>query len=181
MSGDAHICARADSDRLHGDAYARGSHGIRVALSRPDKERQMTKSIRSITLGAGILLLAGAGNASAQINYPVEFTTTFPFTVGYATVPAGTYTIKPDDDNPELLELTGGRVGVIFQTNNASARDAVSKTEVVFKRYGDAYVLKSVWLDGSTTGAESVTVEGERHLTKSAKAETEERIDARKK
>jgi hypothetical protein len=141
----------------------------------------MTTLVRSIALAGGILLAAGIQDASAQIDYPVEFTTTFPFTVGYATVPAGTYTIKRDDDNPELLELSGGRVGVFFQTNSATAREPFSKTEVVFKRYGDTYVLKDIWVEGSSTGAESVAAEGERHVAKSQESATEQRVAARKK
>jgi hypothetical protein len=128
----------------------------------------------------GILMLVGMRTVSAQIEYPVEFTTAFPFTVGYATVPAGTYTIKPDDDSPEMLELSGGRVGVFFQTNNVAASAPVAKSEVVFTRYGDTYVLKSVWVDGSNTGAASVAAEGERHAAKHG-AESEQRVPARKK
>jgi hypothetical protein len=56
----------------------------------------MRSSFRSIGIAAGILVVAGVQNASAQITDPVEFTTSFPFTVGYATVPAGRYTIRPD-------------------------------------------------------------------------------------
>src|SRR5215208_2725897 len=114
----------------------------------------MTRTIRSITLTAlatGVLTLAGIQSASAAIDTPLEFTTTFPFTVGYATVPAGKYTIRQDDDNPQLLELTGGRVGVFFETNNADAPAPAAKSEIVFKRYGDTYVLKDVWVEGSTS------------------------------
>jgi hypothetical protein len=141
----------------------------------------MSTVVRSVVLMGGLVLLAGMRTVSAQIEYPVEFTTAFPFTVGYATVPPGTYTIKPDDDNPEMLELSGGRVGVIFETNNASAKAPVAKSEVVFKRYGDTYVLKSVWVNGSNTGAESVAAEGERHATKKQGAESELRVAARKR
>jgi hypothetical protein len=141
----------------------------------------MSAFTRSIALVAGIIVLVGMRTVSAQIEYPVEFTTAFPFTVGYATVPAGTYTIRRDDDNPELLELSGGRVGVFFETNNAAATAPVAKSEVVFTRYGDTYVLKSVWVDGSNTGAESVAAEGERHAAKKHAAESEQRVAARKK
>lgn len=127
------------------------------------------------------MLLAGIRTVSAQLEYPVEFTTAFPFTVGDATVPPGTYTIRPDDDNPAILELTGGRVTVLFLTNNAAAAAAVARSEVVFKRYGDTYVLKTIWVDGSSTGAMSVAAEGERHATKNQGAESEERVAAQRK
>jgi len=141
----------------------------------------MTTVVRSIALTGGLLALAGIQNASAQIHNMVEFTTSFPFTVGSATIPAGTYTIRPDDDSAAILELSGGRVNVFFETSNVSASGKAPKTEVVFKRYGNTYILKDVWLEGSPAGAESVTAEGERHAKKSQSTESEHRVAARKK
>jgi len=125
-------------------------------------------------------MLAGIQNASAQITNPVEFTTTFTFTVGNATMPAGAYTIRPDDDNPDILQLTGKQGSVLFQTDAARAGRPAPKTEVVFKRYGDAYILKNVWLEGSDEGAETLPQEGERHVTKHGSSATEQRIAAKK-
>ena len=113
----------------------------------------MRSLVRSVFVAAGILVLAGAQNASAQIVDRVEFTTTFPFTVGHATVPAGSYTITPDDDNPQFLQLRGDRVGVFFQAENAEPGKLPSKTEVVFKQYGDGYLLKEIWVAGTNGGA----------------------------
>jgi hypothetical protein len=141
----------------------------------------MTSFVRSIGIAAGLLMLASVQNASAQVTDPVTFTTSFPFTVGYATVPAGRYTIRPDDDNPGIFELTGAHTAVLFQTENASARETPSKTEVVFKRYGDGYVLKSVWVEGSTSGVETLAVEGERHATKNHGLDGEQHVAAQKK
>jgi hypothetical protein len=141
----------------------------------------MTSLVRSICIAGGILVLAGVQNASAQIVYPVEFTTSFPFTVGNTSVPAGSYTIRPDDDNPAILELTGAHTSVLFQTEGATARETPSKTEVVFKRYGDGYVLKDIWLAGSRDGAETIAAEGERHAAKHSGPEAEQRVAARKK
>ena len=127
-----------------------------------------------------MLVLAGVQNASAQIVYPVEFTTSFPFTVGNATVPAGSYTIRPDDDNPAILELTGAHTAVLFETEGKQARETPAKTEVVFKRYGAGYVLKDVFLAGSNNGAETISTEGERHAAKHGRPEQEQRVEARK-
>ena len=140
----------------------------------------MKSLVRCISLAGGILVLAGVQNASAQITDPVEFTTAFPFTVGYATVPAGSYTIRPDSDDPAIFELTGPQGSVLFQTQNAEARETPAKTEIVFKRYGDGYVLKDIWLEGSTSGAEAIVVEGEKHLAKRQSTPTEEHVEARK-
>jgi hypothetical protein len=141
----------------------------------------MTSLVRSIGIAGGILVLAGVQNASAQIIYPVEFTTSFPFTVGNTTVPAGSYTIKQDDDDAAILELRGAHAAVFFQTVATATPETPSKTEVVFKRYGSGYVLKDVFLAGSNTGAESILVEGEKHAAKQHGPEAEHRIAAKKK
>jgi hypothetical protein len=150
-------------------------------VSDPAQGETMKSLVRSIGIAGGILVLAGVQNASAQVTDPVEFTTSFPFTVGDATVPEGSYTIRPDDDNLEVYELTGPKGSVLFQTLNTQASRTPSKTEVVFKRYGDGYVLKDIWLEGSDIGAETVAVEGERHLARRHESATEERVAAQKK
>ncbi len=136
---------------------------------------------RSLAFAGAILAFAGVQNATAQIVDPVEFTTSFPFTVGNTTVPAGSYTIRPDDDNAVVLQLQGPHGSVLFQVENTPGRETPSKTEVVFKRYGDGYVLKSIWLAGSNEGAETLTVEGERHMAKRHSLDGEQRIAGRKK
>jgi hypothetical protein len=141
----------------------------------------MRSLVRSIGIAGAILVLAGVHNASAQIIYPVEFTTAFPFTVGYATVPAGSYTITADDDNPAILHLSGAGQSVLFETEDAQAPETPAKTEVVFKRYGDGYVLKDIWIAGSNVGAETITVEGERHAAKQPGAQGEHRVAGEKK
>ena len=127
------------------------------------------------------MLLAGVQNASAQIIDPVEFTTSFPFTVGNSTVPAGRYTLRPDDDNARIVELTGAHTAVLFETRDAQANQTPSKTEVVFKRFGDGYVLKDIWLEGSNSGAETIAAEGERHVAKRRGVQSEQRVAGRKK
>ncbi len=141
----------------------------------------MRSSVRSIVIAGAILTLAGVQNASAQIETSVEFTTSFPFTVGNTNVPAGSYSIRQDDDNPKILELTGGRTAVLFEAENPQARQTPSKTEVVFNRYGDQYVLKSVWVEGSDIGYETIRAEGERHAAKHGDSKGEQRVAGRKK
>jgi hypothetical protein len=142
----------------------------------------MKSLVRSLGIAGTVLMLASVQNASAQVVDAIEFTTAFPFTVGNSMVPAGRYTITPDDDNPAILELTGGRAAVLFETRSAEAPKTPSKTEVVFKRYGDGYVLKDIWIDGENTGAETLAAEGERHhMKKHPGAAAEQRVAGTKK
>jgi hypothetical protein len=141
----------------------------------------MRSLVRSIGIALGVLIFAGVQNASTQIIDPVEFTTSFPFTVGNTTVPAGSYTIRPDDDNPQIFELMGKDASALFQVQGADARAIPSKTEVVFSRYGNTYLLKSIWVEGSASGVETMSGEGERHAAKAAGTKSEQSVAARKK
>jgi hypothetical protein len=145
------------------------------------KEAQMTALIRSIVVAGVFVVLVGVHTASAQIAGPVEFTTAFPFTVGNATVPAGSYTISPDFDNGQIFELTGSNTGVFFQVANVETAKVPSKTEVVFKRYGQGYVLHGVWIVGSRDGVEATMAEAEKHHAKHGGPTGEERVEAHKK
>jgi hypothetical protein len=144
-------------------------------------EEEMRSRLRSIGIAMGVLMFAGVQNARAQIIDTVDFTTTFPFTVGNTSVPAGSYTIRPDADNNQVLELTGSNASVLFQVDPASARQTPSKTELVFSRYGNAYVLKNIWVEGSNSGVETIPAEGERHASKNSTAKTEQRVAGHKK
>jgi hypothetical protein len=144
------------------------------------EEREMRSLVRSIGIAGGILLCAGVHNASAQIGEPVEFTTSFPFTAGYATLPAGSYTITPDDDSPSMLRVSGAHTSVYVETQNAEPSQIPAKTEVVFKRFGSGYVLKEIWIEGSNEGAETVPVEAEHHLAKS-ESKGDQHVAARKR
>jgi hypothetical protein len=147
----------------------------------PWSKKKMRSFVRSLGIMLAVLTFAGVQKASAQITDPVEFTTSFAFTVGNTSVPAGSYSIRPDDDNPQILELTGRNASVLFQAGAAEARQTPSKTEVVFNRYGNTYVLKSIWVEGSNSGVETTPGEGEKHAAKHSGAKSEQRVAARKK
>jgi len=142
----------------------------------------MRSLFRSIGIAFGVLMFAGVQNASAQIIDPVEFTTSFAFTVGNATVPAGSYTITPVEDDPWVLELKGGRTSVLIETLSATPEEVPSKDEIVFQRYGDQYVLKNIWTEGSGTGYVTETAVREEHISRHhGGAPSESRVAAHKR
>ena len=141
----------------------------------------MRALIRSIVVAGVFVVPVGVHTASAQITGPVEFTTAFPFTVGNARVPAGSYTVEPDFDSPDILTLTGRDTGVFFQVKNVQAPKDASKTEIVFKRYGQGYVLHGVWIAGTSAGAEAMVTEAEKHHAKQGGPTGEERVEAHKR
>jgi len=144
-------------------------------------EKIMKSSFRLTILAAGIVLLAGVHNASAQIETQLDFTTSFAFTVGNTTVPAGSYTIAPVEEDSSVLELKGGRTSVLIETQSATPKEVPSKDEVVFERYGDQYVLKNIWTEGSATGYITEPAAREEHISRRhGGAPSESRVAAHK-
>lgn len=142
----------------------------------------MSRFIRTALMVGGLIGAVSIGTASAQIDTPIQFTTTFPFTVGNATVPAGRYIVRPADGEELLLELTGlqNKASVFFEITGTQATRPDTTTEVVFKKYGDHYVLKDIFLEGSQTGAETLAVRGEKHHAKGGMTPTEHHVKATK-
>jgi hypothetical protein len=128
------------------------------------------------------LVLLAAGIASAQIITPVAFTMDSSFEVGNSTFPAGNYEISPTDD-PSLLELraANGSHGVMFEITPLDSVTPFKQTELVFNKYGNHLMLKSVKVEDETIGATTVTSELERRHAKSFGKPTKVTRPARKK
>lgn len=117
--------------------------------------------------------IAAAGSASAQVTDPVEFKAAFPFIAGSTLLPAGAYRIEAIDDDSHLLRIASdkpGKASAFVEVEDAAATspEGAKKTEVVFKRYGNQYVLKTVWVEGESTGATITTTRAERRHAKGA-------------
>ncbi len=111
--------------------------------------------------------LLAVGLASAQIVPPVTLTMDTPFVVGNTTLPAGSYEIHPTGDL-DILEIRGatGSPAVMFEVVPIDSITPFKKTEVVFNKYGNNLVLKSIMIAGETTGSTSITSHVERRHAK---------------
>jgi hypothetical protein len=127
--------------------------------------------------------MSGAALAHAQVTDPIEFTTSFPFTVGNTSMPAGSYEIRRDTDNGAVNRIESTKqhqhMGTLFEVEPTTMTKAPAKSEVIFKHYGQGYVLKSVWEEGSNEGVATAMVEAERHHAKDGVTPTEQRVPAR--
>lgn len=103
-------------------------------------------------------VLAAATTASAQVAHPIEFTTSFSFTAGDTTFPAGMYTIRPVDNEPDLVEVSGHDVAAFVPVLiEGIKRNEPAKDEIIFNRYGkDAEVLNQIWDAVDNTGIQAV-------------------------
>jgi hypothetical protein len=141
----------------------------------------MKSVIHRVMLFTAAATVSGVSLAHAQVTDPVEFTTSFPFTVGNTTMPAGSYEIRRDTDNGTVYRIQSSKkhIGTLFEVEGTSVTRPPKQTEVIFKRYGNGYVLKSVWEEGSTEGVETVMVEAERHHIKDGGTPTEHHVAAK--
>ena len=100
----------------------------------------------------GIIALA-EGPARAQLPEELKFRTVFPFVVGNSELPAGTYEIQRIGDD-QFLYLIRGPKSAIIETNFVGKPPALnaSSGEVIFRRYGDTFVMEEVWDPSSATG-----------------------------
>jgi hypothetical protein len=138
------------------------------------------KLSRPVVIACALLLLAGIRSACAQNDLFIEFTTTFPFAVGNTTLPAGTYTVRADDEDPQVLEVSGPQAAVFLNTESAQPHQAPSRTELVFDRYAEGYVLKNVWVEGSEIGYRTQPSLREQRLAKNGSPSEEHVIRAEK-
>jgi len=101
--------------------------------------------------------------ASAQVTVPIKFMMDTPFIVENTTLPAGTYEVAPTND-PSLLELHGvdGPPRVLFEVVPIDTLTRFKETELVFNKYGNNLVLKSIRPEGEASGATTLTSHAER-------------------
>jgi hypothetical protein len=118
----------------------------------------MKTLIRSALLAGGLAVVAGVSPASAQIYEGITFTTTFPFSVGQKTLPAGKYTVRPaQDGDGALLQVQGKDGSALFLGENAgNRRGDPEQTAVIFDRSGDHYTLAEVWDGTDQEGTEAI-------------------------
>ncbi len=122
----------------------------------------MTRLMRSLVVAGGLAALVNVAPASAQVLEEVTFTTSFPFTVGQKTLPAGTYTVRPAyEGDGSLLQIQGRNDSAIFAGENAGTpRVNPREDAVVFDRTGDHYVLSEIWDGADQEGTDRIPVKG---------------------
>jgi hypothetical protein len=128
----------------------------------------MKKQICAALLALSVIGVAAVTTASAQVTEKITFKTDFPFTVGDTKFPAGSYVVKPLDDTLSVMELSDGEVSAFFEVEGLSPTTSQpAKNEVVFNKYGDAYVLSEIWDADDDSGAKAVKSQTEqRHASR---------------
>src|SRR5262245_9809353 len=106
-------------------------------------------------LGCIGLAVIGSSKTNVQITSSISLQTKFPFTVGNTKLPAGDYSIKQMENDPEIMEISSedGKTAVLFEILSAKDSATPLRSEVIFRKYGDDYVLSEIYESGNNIGA----------------------------
>ncbi len=112
------------------------------------------RKIKLLTFAAAVITLMSCLPAMAQVK--VTFTTPFSFYAGGAKMPAGTYTLRQQQDEPNLFEIqnAAGTHSALLE-GRSSSKTTGGSPQVLFNRYGTAEYLEGV----STSTGNSVDLE----------------------
>jgi hypothetical protein len=108
----------------------------------------------------------------AQLQTPngADFKVTNSFVAQNVTFPAGSYNIRPTQDDLDMLMVSSSDGHSAFiPCEPMEAINPAAKTELTFHRYGSSLYLKQIWIKGSTDGCLIVSGPAEKKDRKSGK------------
>lgn len=100
----------------------------------------------------------------------VEFKAPFAFVIGTSNLPAGDYTIRPSQEDLDILNVTGPSGHSIFTyCNEVDLNSPAAKSEITFRKYGSgtARFLKQITVGGSSQGCAITSSDTEKKAKKS--------------
>jgi hypothetical protein len=112
------------------------------------------KNASKLVVGMGLLSLLSAMPLAAQIVDGVDFTTSFPFYVGNAKMPAGSYKITPSETDESTLQIqsTDGARSAFIDFVPTHSEQPHPHSDVTFHKYGDTEYLNRIWVAGQRYG-----------------------------
>jgi hypothetical protein len=130
------------------------------------------KSFGKIVLCMAVACLVTAIPASAQILDGLDFTTSFPFYVGNARMPAGSYQVTQSGMDNSILSIDskdGSHSAFIDFIPTESDSDH-AHSDVTFRRYGNTDFLNRLWVGGQEYGMRVEPTKAESRLAASTSA-----------
>src|ERR1700692_4088308 len=103
------------------------------------------KNILKMLGAIGLLCLTFAMPATEQIANSLSFTTTFPFMVNNVKMPAGTYSVRQNDQGILTIQDASGAHTALAQYTPMRADTAHTSSDVTFNRYGSTEFLNMLW------------------------------------
>lgn len=132
----------------------------------------MRLTLRKLFVSFGLLCSCTVFRTVAQLQTPigVDFKATSPFVGENVTFPAGTYTVKPtQEDIFTLIVSSSDGHSAYISCEPSEAINPAAKTELTFHRYGSSLYLKQIWVKGSTDGCVIASGPAEKKDRKSGK------------
>jgi hypothetical protein len=124
---------------------------------------------------AAVAFLMLATSLYGQTNFPVSRKQVahipFSFTADEHSYPAGTYVLESDPERHVIVLRGESQNPRIIMTNREELRSAPDKGELVFKRYGSHFILKSVQVQHSEEAQSLPSGTIERELAKAGEAQ----------
>jgi hypothetical protein len=117
----------------------------------------MKKYAWMLFVALSLVISAASTFGSAQIEGVIKVNVPFTFYVGNTELPAGEYTIRRAvATNPDVLEIRSAdsKTAVLVLGRPAHSTTTPSKTQLIFKKYGDAAVLSQIFEAGNASGVE---------------------------
>jgi hypothetical protein len=130
----------------------------------------MKRQLKIMAMIFGLLIVAGASVAQAQIIGHLKSNIPFSFYVQNRLMPAGAYTIAELNPGSGLMEIRsdGGKPAAMFLTVEKQEKDAGTPSELIFHKYGDKVFLSEIVEQGEIDGAQLVKSKVEKKLEKAA-------------
>ncbi len=131
----------------------------------------MKRQLKTMAVILGLMVVAGASVAQAQIIGRLKSNIPFSFYVRNRLMPAGDYTIAELNPGSGLMEIRSadGQSAAMFLTINKQERDAGTPSELIFHKYVDKAFLSEIVEQGEMDGAEVVKSKMEKRLEKAAR------------
>jgi hypothetical protein len=117
----------------------------------------MKKYAWMLFVALSLVISSASSFGSAQIEGVIRVNVPFTFYVGNSELPAGEYTIRRVlAANPDVLEIRSAdsKTAVLVLGRPNQSTSTPSKTQLIFKKYGDVPILSQIFQAGSATGVE---------------------------
>jgi hypothetical protein len=112
------------------------------------------KKVSKLVVRMGLLSMLSVMPLAAQIVDGVDFTTAFPFYVGDAKMPAGSYKITQSGNDESILQIQSkdGAHSAFIEFMPTHSAQFHAHSDVTFHKYGDTEYLNRIWVGGQKYG-----------------------------
>ena len=117
-----------------------------------------------------LTLLVTVSSAFAQTDRQTLVDIPFGFTVGAKAMPAGTYLIRRNRKDSDVVWVIQNKAtgdAAMLLTRSVHSTHTQESAKFVFRKYDDFYFLSEFWAAGTNTGREIQITSQERALAKS--------------